>query len=187
MKTKEPKIKQFQNEFWKACATDNLTLALNCVYFKDGYLYASNAQVLIKQPLSQHHAFKGAHEILDDKYIHRSIFPYLKKADLITFTEAGIRAKLLDKYAITFEYEMGVVYRSNYEYVVNNAMQNIKQASPIKKIAFNQLQLQVLVDATKGIDTLAWEFAEPSQGVVITSGRSDIELFAILSPCLINY
>jgi len=64
--------------------------ALKCVYFKDGFAYATDAHILIKHKLSSEDCIN--YEFLEDKCIHGTIFAQLLKADIIEATETGILA-----------------------------------------------------------------------------------------------
>lgn len=75
------------------CDTDDLRPNMHHVYFKDGFAYATNAHVLMKESLSVVHGFdEDQIKLLDDKYIHRNSFKYLKGGLVYIITEKGIDA-----------------------------------------------------------------------------------------------
>jgi hypothetical protein len=62
---------------------------MGCVYFKDGYAYASNVHVLIKQSLDDY--CQVVHkELLEGKCLHRDSFKNIREFDIVEATEDGV-------------------------------------------------------------------------------------------------
>ena len=64
--------------------------ALKCVYFKNGFAYATDAHILIKHKLSFEDCINCS--LLEDKFIQATVFAQILKADVIEATEKGILA-----------------------------------------------------------------------------------------------
>lgn len=75
------------------CSDDDLRPAMNCVYFKDGFLYATNALVAVKQALHLHGINEEVAKHLDGKMLHKSHLKLMKKCDCFQIVEGGIKSK----------------------------------------------------------------------------------------------
>lgn len=72
------------------CSKDDLRPAMKCVYFKDGFLYATDAHVAIKQSLKLHGLEQEEIDALDGKLISSEGIKALKKMDGFYIDEKGI-------------------------------------------------------------------------------------------------
>lgn len=63
------------------CGNDALRPEMQCVYFKDGFVYATNSYVAIKQHLSLHGFNDEEIKSLDDKLLHKDHLKFMKKCD----------------------------------------------------------------------------------------------------------
>lgn len=87
------------------CGSDDLRPNMQHVYFKDGYAYATNAHILIKESLATVHGFDEEQiKLMNDKYIHKNSFKYLKGAVVYTITENGIDAVYKNGVALTIKF-----------------------------------------------------------------------------------
>lgn len=75
------------------CGNDELRPAMQCVYFKNGFVYATNAYVAIKQHLSLHDIDDDAAKLLDGKLLHKDHLKLMKRCDLFEITPEGIKSK----------------------------------------------------------------------------------------------
>ncbi len=74
-----------------ACAKDELRPALGCIYFKDGYAYASDAHILIKNDISEISTLdQEGIEKLDGKLLNADSYKNLLKYDKISISDDGI-------------------------------------------------------------------------------------------------
>lgn len=74
-----------------ACGNDDLRPHLKCVYFKNGYAYASDCHILIRESLKDIHLFDEEQiRMLDDKLISSDSFKYLKNITSFQVKENGI-------------------------------------------------------------------------------------------------
>jgi hypothetical protein len=71
--TMDPKMKyNFTSKLHLACADDEMRPVMECVHFKNGYAYASDGHILIKQSL-EYHAILNP-KMLEGKSIHKKSF-----------------------------------------------------------------------------------------------------------------
>lgn len=74
------------------CSNDDLRPAMQCVYFKDGFVYATNAYIAIKQHLSLHNFGEEESRLLDGKLLHKDHLKLMKKCDHFEITSDGIKS-----------------------------------------------------------------------------------------------
>lgn len=72
------------------CTKSDLRPAMKCVYFKDGFLYATDAHIAIKQSLKLHGLEQEEINALDGKLISSEGIKALKKMDGFYIDEKGI-------------------------------------------------------------------------------------------------
>ena len=84
------------------CGKEKLRPSLQCVHFKNGYAYASDAHVLIKQPLSLSNIQEP--ENLEGKAIHSSIFKEIRKMKHVVCTPDGFECRTKDNQKVFYQY-----------------------------------------------------------------------------------
>lgn len=92
----------FSSKLHLACAKEHSNPALNCVYFKDGYAYATNGAVLVKQSLEYHRILSP--DSLNGKFLHGESFKAILGYDTATATDMGIEVKDEDGRSAFFDY-----------------------------------------------------------------------------------
>lgn len=76
-----------------ACSTDDLRPAMQNIYFKDGFAYASNSQILVRNELTACSTIDEQQlQILDGKLLHYSHYKDILKYNVIEISEEGIEA-----------------------------------------------------------------------------------------------
>lgn len=78
----------FKTKLHEVTANDSLRPMLQCVHFKNGFAYASNSHVCIKQSLEYHSVIDV--EKLEGKAIHRDSYAAAMKFDYVIATEDGL-------------------------------------------------------------------------------------------------
>ena len=74
-----------------ACATDSIRVVMEHIYFQDGFAYASDAHVLVKNDLSVCSSISQEQiEILNGKLLHKDAYKEILKYDVIDISEEGI-------------------------------------------------------------------------------------------------
>lgn len=77
-----------------ACAKDELRPIMCCIHFEDGYAYASDGHVLVKNSLSECSTIPEEQiEKLNGKNLHSNSYKELLKYDTIEISDDGIEAR----------------------------------------------------------------------------------------------
>lgn len=77
-----------------ACSNDDLRPVMQNIYFKDGYAYASNGYILVKNKLEEcGDLLEEQIQLLDDKMLHKDHYKSILKYDAIIVSEDGIEAR----------------------------------------------------------------------------------------------
>lgn len=77
-----------------ACSTDELRLVMNYIYFKDGFAFASDGLILVKNKLEECSSIPlDQIEELDNKFLHKDHFKEILKYDIINISKDGIEAQ----------------------------------------------------------------------------------------------
>ena len=80
--------KNFVSDLHLACANDELRPVFQCIHFINGYAYASDGSILIKQSLEYNNDVLN-YESLDCKAIHMDSFKEIRKYQVVEVTEEG--------------------------------------------------------------------------------------------------
>jgi len=92
----------FTLKLYECCSDDDLRPIMNCVHFKGGYAYASDAHIVIKQSLEYHTIINP--ELLDGKSLHKDNFKAVMGFERAECDDAGIACTDHDGRAAFFEY-----------------------------------------------------------------------------------
>ena len=91
MSKKKIKIGGFKTQLWHACGNDELRPVMNYAHVKDGFIYATDAHILVKQSL------RGVHDLdetqvenLEGKFFHKDLLKLLDKQEVVMFEKDGI-------------------------------------------------------------------------------------------------
>jgi len=181
-KTKR-KMGTFKKDISIICSHDEMRDNLQYVLFKDGYLWATNAHVMIKQHLSLHDFTEEEIKIMDGKCIHGSAFKLMKKFDIIEATEKGLLCK--GDYKVLFEYgSEDIVFPVGFQKVMDFSESKIQ----IDEIGVNYDYInrikKVSMSETK---QFKMEFFGKNKNIKVTPNEINegLEVFLIM-PCLIN-
>jgi len=91
MEEKKDKKYTFTTKLYEVCADDKLRPLMQCVHFKDGFAYASNGYISIKQTLELHSVMNK--ELLEDKSIHKDSYKAIMAFEIAECNEEGIYCK----------------------------------------------------------------------------------------------
>lgn len=105
----------FISDLHLACSNDDMRPTLACIHFYGGYAYASNAHMLVKQPLSLS-SIENV-EALEGKAIHKDIFKAIRRTNYVKATEEGVECTDKNGAKIFFEYAKDVT-PLNYDAVI---------------------------------------------------------------------
>lgn len=101
MAEKEPK-QTFNTKLHEICSDNKLQPVMQCVYFDNGFAYASNAHIAIKQSLDFQSVL--APEELDGKFLHKDNFKAVMTFEIAECCDDGIQCKSISGAAAFFEY-----------------------------------------------------------------------------------
>lgn len=177
------KLSFLQSKLENITGTDDLRPAMQCVYFKDGFVYATDAHVLIKQSLSDVHGFTDEEiKILDGKMVHRDVLKKLHSLENVKVTEEGIVADLSVNAKATYHYfdTQGDSFRyPNAEAVIPQKFGDTTD----KKIKFDPRNLKKLSDGLVGSNIrVEFSFTDGNPIVVTTGEFTPNQQIGILMP-----
>lgn len=77
-----------------ACSDDELRPVMSQIYFKDGFAYASDGYILVKNKIEECSSIDAEQiKILENKYLHKDHYRDILKYDLIEISEEGVEAR----------------------------------------------------------------------------------------------
>lgn len=89
MRTKKI-IKNFQCRVDYACGSDELRPVMENIYFKDGFLYATDAHIGVRHKLDLHGFDPEEIELMDGKMIHKNVFKEVYKHHFVKAEKDGL-------------------------------------------------------------------------------------------------
>lgn len=116
-------------QMYLACTKDDFYSSMQCIYFKDGYAYASDRHILIKNDLiACSNLDPDQIALLDGKLLHADHYKNILKYDTIVISEEGIEAKK-DQNRAFFYFTESDKY-PNVEMVLNDALNRSSVSMP---------------------------------------------------------
>ena len=92
----------FTTKLHEVCSSDELRPITMCVHFKNGYAYASDGVIVIKQTLDLHSILNP--ECLEDKSIHKDNYKAIMQFDKAVCDDAGVACTNADGRTAFYEY-----------------------------------------------------------------------------------
>jgi hypothetical protein len=92
----------FTTKLYEVCSNDELRPIFMCVHFKDGFAYASDAHMIVKQSLEYHSIVNP--ELLDGKSIHKDNYKAIMQFEIATCDASGVQCMDNDGRTAFFEY-----------------------------------------------------------------------------------
>ena len=162
-----------------ACSKDELRPAMQCIYFNNGFAYATDTHVLVRNRISEISGLNEAEiEALNDKFLHADFYKDMVKYDNIMIAEDGIECtKGNDKvffYFSTFE-----KYPSA-EKVLQDALN--KQTVPTPQVSFDMKLMQRLNKALYESDSCTATFKGTGNPIVFDSMKADVSSVGLIMP-----
>lgn len=146
------------------CSNDDLRPAMQCVYFHDGNLIATDAYALIKQSLCLHGFDTEDIEKLEGKMLHKSSLKLMKKCDYFIINENGITCvKGMSK--VTHEFINGEIY-PDYKRVIPK--ENDFSCSSINFDAQNAFRLDKCL-FFQGNESTKYSFTGVQKAILVTT------------------
>lgn len=92
-KLKAGKSNFLETKLESICGKDDLRPAMQCVYFSNGFVYATNAHIAVKQRLTLHGIDEDLHSHLEGKLLHRSHLALMRGCDFFEIVPNGIKSR----------------------------------------------------------------------------------------------
>lgn len=92
----------FTTKLHLACSTDENRPMYGCIHFENGFAYATNGNLIIKQSLEYHSILDPIN--LDGKSLHRENFANIMQFEIATANEDGVYCHNKDGRSAFFEY-----------------------------------------------------------------------------------
>lgn len=177
------KIGGFKTPLFKALYNDDFRNELQHAYVRNGYVYATNATILVKQSLTEIHEIEPEQQaIIEGKNFHIDLLKQLWKFKSIEFKESGIIASD-GKAWCEFEYSANCTM-PNMEAVLKAHNVDVE----MRQISFNPKQLQLLenvLDLSYSSGALVMQFAGEDKAIRVFSSYDTMDIqTAIIMPVL---
>lgn len=169
----------FISDLHLVCAKDEMRPAFQCIHFKNGFAYATNGNVMVKQPIAFNPILNS--DILDGMAIHAESFRAIRRMRTVIATEDGFECISKDGSKVFYEYAKEVD-APDFEAVLNNG-----SVQPIHEIAIPVRLVGLLNKAMAGSLQLKMEFRGSNKGVIFKPMSLEHEgELAIVMPMMIN-
>ena len=178
------KIGGFKTQIWKACSKDHLRPALTHAFVRNGFIYATNAHIAVKQSLYHIHDLdKDERETIEGKYFSEHLLMQLEKCDIVQFKKDGIHTVNGNTKAVYQYSECGGAYPDVD--AVLPAKDNVQEVSAI---GFNPTLFKTMYDAMMKIENqFRFEFNGQNRAIVVTARGYDREhQMGIIMPINLN-
>ena len=164
-----------------ACSNDTLRPAMSCIYFKDGFAYASDAYILVKNSLQECSTISAAQiELLNDKYLPAKSYANILKYDDIIISEDGIEA-IKDGNKVFFYFAKDLKF-PDAEKVIQESLNKPKVQS--FEVGLNIDMLIKLNKALCGAEKCKLQFTGEGSAVILQSMEQSS--VGIIMPIIIN-
>lgn len=163
-----------------ACAQDDLRPVMSCIFFKDGFAYASDGVILAKNRISEISGLNDAEiEALNGKLLHRDFYKDMLKYEELLISEEGIECHKGEDKAFFYFSKIDGKYPDT-EKVLQDAMN--KSNKEISQISFNIKNMIRLSDALYQFDRCTVNFKGQFESVVFYSMDDDVSSIGLLMP-----
>lgn len=154
-----------------ACSKDELCPKLQCIFFNNGYAYATDTHILVRNRISEISGLNESEiEALNGKFLHADFYKDMLKYDSIMIAEDGIEcSKGNDKaffYFSTFE------KYPDAEKVLQDALN--KQTVPLPQFSFDMKLIQRLNKALYQSDSCIATFKGVGNPIIFDSMDAEV-------------
>lgn len=154
-----------------ACANDETRPVMNCVHFENGFAYASDGHILVRNKIEECALLNDSQiEMLNGKNLHRDSYKQLIKYDTIIVSEDGIEAKKNGQTAF-FYFDKTETKYPNAEAAIQNALNN--PSAPMSQIGINTTYLIKLNKALFNSSACRYQFTGENSAIILQSLDSD--------------
>lgn len=160
-----------------ACSEDDFHPKMQCIFFNNGFAYASDTQILVRNRISEISGLNESEiEALNGKFLHADFYKDMLKYDSIMIAEDGIEcSKGNDKaffYFSTFE------KYPNAEKVLQDALN--MQTVPLPQFSFDMKLIQRLNKALYQSDRCVATFKGVNKPVVFDCADAEVSSTGLL-------
>lgn len=164
-----------------ACSKDELRPEMQCIFFNNGYAYATGTRILVRNRISEISGLNESEiEALNGKFLHADFYKDMLKYDSIMIAEDGIEcAKGNDKaffYFSTFE------KYPDAEKVLQDALS--KQTVPLPQFSFDMKLLQRLNKSLYQSDRCTATFKGVANPIIFDSMDAEVSSVGLFTTLL---
>lgn len=169
-----------------ACAKkESLRPIMACIYFKDGFAYATDGIVLVKNRLSEMSSFDEAEiQALDCKFLPADFYKDMLKYDECLISDEGIECHKDGDKAFFYFADFGDSKYPNADVVLQDALNAI--TVPLPQIGFRFEDMQRLSKALHDVERCTATFKGVNKPIVFSSIEPDVSSIGLLMPILIT-
>lgn len=158
---------KFLTKLHLACSGDSMRPALQHVYFKDGYAYATNAHVLVKQKLEHHGFTEEDVKAIDGMAVHVDLFKEVYKANMFAVREHGLECFNKSGISMMVPFVEGLQF-PNVEAVIPKT-----EPEKLSEIRLSPKYLSLIKDLSLNPNSVDFTFYGKNRGVIITGVDHD--------------
>lgn len=186
--------KKFKKDLHKLTDPTDLRDSLQYLFFKDGYVYATNAYVLIKQSLKLHNFSEEEIKLLNGYCIHANAFAMLRRFDVLQVVNAGEINASKDGVSIVVklsEYSTentpDKVRMLDCDQTLDNAYEGLKKAPASKYMALNPSLLKLLSSCLFDSSSVVLRYSGKNKAIVVEVNSGDhIDQKAVIMPVTVD-
>lgn len=162
-----------------ACGNDDIRPHFKCVYFKNGYAYAIDCHILVRESLNHVHDMNDDQiKMLDDKMISKDSFKYLKNISSFEIKNDGILVRQKSGLEILVMYSKDS-NRAEFEAVIPD-IDNCTFDHKDLILAINPFVLKKLLSCLENAISKVYVMPNEKNNRAILMGVDDIPLKNIL-------
>lgn len=156
-----------------------------CIYFKNGFAYATDGIVLVKNRLSEMSSFdEDEIQSLDGKFLPADFYKDMLKYDECLISDEGIECHKDDYKAFFYFADFGDSKYPNADVVLQDALNAM--TVPLPQIGFSFENMQRLSKALYDVERCKATFKGVNKPIVFSSIEPDVSSIGLLMPALIT-
>ena len=170
----------------EACANDELRPVMSHIYFENGFAYAADGYILVKNKLEECSTIEPEQiSLLNNKLLHRDHYKDILKYDVIEISDEGIEArKGTEKVFFYFASDSTLKY-PDAERLLQNTLN--RQNVDTSRIGFNLGFLDRLRKSLHESDKCEFRFkGDYTSTTVILESTSESASIGLIMPVILN-
>lgn len=165
-----------------ACEKNELRPAFACVHFKDGFAYASDGMILVRNPISEISTFdKQEAAALDGKSLHMDFYKDMLKYDEVLISEDGVECHKENGKAFFYFTETKM---PAFEKVLQDTLHS--STVNISEVGFNMALFQRLNKAIGGKNETKMTFKGARKSIIVEPCDDTSSSIGLLMPILVG-